>query len=388
MKKAQKQKGKTIIKWIISKLGVVILLSLSVVSPVTAEITDICPQTEIQPRDETFDQRGIILTTFDGRNMWAYDVSRNVRYPLVETAPCNTHCNLSPDAEWITYFNTIRRSTDKMRLDGSERTPLIDYASEIAWWTEDTLLVWTPDHDAYLIPENNPDEITETFNVRQVFNLQPGGYLGLGLTFDGEDFFRVLIDTQDNTTTELGIDEVYFNAIAWSPDGARLAYVLRGEYDPTNRTETSEIHVMDMTTGDTIQITDLFESYGAVRINGNHRHELSWSPDGTRIAFWVIEMLGSNPEGINRQGVIHIVDVETGETTAYCGFATADHTPRPPRLVWSPDGTHLAFSADVEGNTGGQLLLVLDTDTGIFTELSNGVYATVPDVIAWGRLPG
>ena len=39
--------------------------------------------------------------TFFGR----YNIDSTRRYPLPETAPCTTHCRLSPDARWITYFN-------------------------------------------------------------------------------------------------------------------------------------------------------------------------------------------------------------------------------------------------------------------------------------------
>ena len=57
-----------------------------------------------------------------------------------------------------------------------------------------------------------------------------------------------------------------------------------------------------------------------------------------------------------------------------------------PRLQWSPDGTHLAFGGNIPADDKGYLLLSLDTDSGVVTELSDGIFPVVgtADVIAWG----
>jgi hypothetical protein len=116
---------------------------------------------------------------------------------------------------------------------------------------------------------------------------------------------------------------------------------------------------------------------------------LSWSPDGRSIAFWVIKLKGPDPEKDAGEATIHVLNVDTGEITAYCGFTTADHTPNPPRLIWSPDSTHVAFGADVKGDNKSYLLLALDLATGTFTELSNGIYPTFggANPVAWGTPP-
>jgi hypothetical protein len=73
----------------------------------------------------------------------------------------------------------------------------------------------------------------------------------------------------------------------------------------------------------------------------------------------------------------------------YCGYSTTEHTPNPPRLIWSPDSTHLAFGGNVPADDKGYLLLALDTTTGIFTELSNGLFPALgtADPVAWGLRP-
>jgi hypothetical protein len=49
----------------------------------------------------------------------------------------------------------------------------------------------------------------------------------------------------------------------------------------------------------------------------------------------------------------------------------------------------VAFAGDVPNDNKGALLLALNIESGVFTELSNGVYPALgqPNVIAWGRAP-
>src|SRR5690606_28615918 len=150
-----------------------------------------------------------------------------------------------------------------------------------------------------------------------------------------------------------------------------------------------ELFVLQLETNQVLQMTDLNSIYGAVRINGGVRGDLSWSPDSTRIAFWVIELLGPDYEANTGSAMIHILDTTTGLLRAYCGFTTTEHTPDPPRLQWSPDGTHIAFAGNVPADDKGYLLLALDIESGVFTELSNGVFPALgtADVIAWGLPP-
>jgi len=354
-----------------------------------------CPSVGIQQRGpDPYGPGGIILTYFDSESMWVYNVATNTRYPLPETAPCGSNCNPSRDARWITYLDARNRIFGKMRFDGTERTPLVRYASDISWWSEDTLLIWTPTQDAYLRLEAG--EQTEPLNVDGVISVQPGGRWGVLIEQRDDDFIRRLInlETRDlewaDDAVELGIDQTYFNAAQWSPDGRWLAYTAPTFYDAAVEINGAEIYAVQP--GDDLnpnQWTNLAATYGAVRINGHAPTELNWSPDGRKIAFWVTELLGPNPEANLGNAMIHILDVETGAVVAYCGLATADHTPNPPRLVWSPDSTHLTFGANLPNDPRGFILMGLNTDDGVFTELSVGVFPALgnADAVAWGLPP-
>jgi Tol biopolymer transport system component len=378
-----------------------VLLFMIVTMPVMAQVDgtagqliDVCPGVGIQQRTPDFQPGGIILTTFDKTNIWVYNIDSDRRYPLPDTHPCGTNCRLSSDALWVTYMNAENSTYGKMRLDGTERSLLVNYAADVEWWSEDTLLVWTPGRLAYLQAIGSDER--EYLNVDGVYSVQPGGKWGVMLEQNGDDFTRSLInlDLRDlpgiaEQRRLLDIYTPYFNAESWSPDGQWLAYVSQAAVDPALNVAGGEI--FGVQPGDTapIQWTDLTGLYGAVRINGLTSRELSWSPDGTRIAFWVIKLTGADPAGTTAEAKIHILDINTGELRAYCGFTTTEHTPNPPRLIWSPDGTHLAFGGNVPADDKGYLLLALDTTTGIFTELSNGIFPALgnADVIVWGLPP-
>ena len=111
---------------------------------------------------------------------------------------------------------------------------------------------------------------------------------------------------------------------------------------------------------------------------------------GNEIAFWLVDLGGFDPVESALTATLHIVDVNTGAVRKFCHFETAVNTPNPPRIVWSPDSTHIAFGADIPGDDKPNLLLAVDTQTGIFTILSEGIYPALgaPDVAAWGLPPG
>jgi WD40 repeat protein len=357
-------------------------------------VTDICPAVGIQIRAPGFQPGGIILTSFDKTNLWVYNVDRDSRYPLPDTRPCNGNCRLSPDARWITFLNPLNSTYGKMRLNGTERTLITEYASDVEWWSADRLLIWTPGHQAYLQAEGSLDR--EYLNVERIVSVQPGGRWGLEVDQDGDGFSRALVnlETRDlsgiaEARVQLGKNEPYLNAASWSPDGAWLAYVAPGAFDTSINAEGGEIFLIRPGESAPQQMTDLNSLYGAARINGRNSSELSWSPDSTRIAFWAIELLGPDIAANTGNGVIHILNINTRELHSYCGFSTTEHTPNPPRLVWSPDGSHIAFAGNIPADDKGYLVLALDTATGIFTELSNGIYPALgqADVVAWGLQP-
>ena len=138
------------------------------------------------------------------------------------------------------------------------------------------------------------------------------------------------------------------------------------------------------------QWTYLSANYGAVRINGHDISGMSWSPDSTKIGVLGDGTVWCYIERLMRDkpGFMYWTS-KLAKLRSYCGYGTEEHTPNPPKLVWSPDSTHLAFAGNIPGDDKGYLLLAMDIETGNMTEFSDGVYPNygAPDVIAWGRNP-
>ena len=105
------------------------------------------------------------------------------------------------------------------------------------------------------------------------------------------------------------------NAVAWSPDGTRLATA--GD-DGTTR-------LWDPTTGE--QLTTLTGHTGSV-------YAVAWSPDGTRLAT------------AGDDGTTRLWDPTTGEQLT----TLTGHTSSVYAVAWSPDGTRLATASD-DGTT-------------------------------------
>ena len=98
-------------------------------------------------------------------------------------------------------------------------------------------------------------------------------------------------------------------APAWSPDGARLAYV-------SYRDGNGELYVMTA------------DGSGATRLTRHHGEDLSpaWSPDGARIVF-------------SRDRRIHVMNADGTRVRRLTGLAES-HSP-----AWSPDGRTIVFSS-------------------------------------------
>jgi Tol biopolymer transport system component len=126
-----------------------------------------------------------------------------------------------------------------------------------------------------------------------------------------------IADTLGGTPRQLTSD-LGWSPWAWSPTTDQLV-VVRGR----------DVTLIDAVTGDE---TDLGTTVGAEDSEGYAVHALSWSPDGTQIAY----------DGGTGAGSVYVIDVETGEHSEL--VAQPDGAGAIGGIDWSPDGSHLAIT--------------------------------------------
>jgi len=138
----------------------------------------------------------------------------------------------------------------------------------------------------------------------------------------------------------------------WSPDSQQVVYGADGDIDGVG-----EVYLVDRDGGNHAKING--NTAGVVRLG-----IINWSPDGRYIAQGVIELVGNRFLGINTH------DTSTGAfSSVRISNVPASGTIIAP-YVWSPDGSSVAYVADV------------DTDD-VFE-----LYAALPDGSAVSKISG
>jgi Tol biopolymer transport system component len=141
-----------------------------------------------------------------------------------------------------------------------------------------------------------------------------GGIFVMGAT--GESVRRL---------TDFGYDP------AWSPDGTELVFSSVGFDIPSARGSVGELWRVLTSTGEVRRVkTDVGDAV-----------QPSWSPLGSRLAFWSIRSTSATTV----QRDVWTVDASGGSAIRVTGDAALDWNP-----VWSPDGRYLYFASDRGGS--------------------------------------
>ncbi len=148
-----------------------------------------------------------------------------------------------------------------------------------------------------------------------------------------------LMNADGSGQTQLTISgqEITAYALAWSPDGTRIAVV-----DPSEDNKAIMLIKMDGSSADRIAL-----KAGSV----------AWSPDGKRLAF------GSGQASSTDNYEIYVMNVDGSNRINLTNSPATDDNP-----VWSPDGKQIAFNSDRDGN---QEIYVMNADGSNPTNVSN-----------------
>ena len=152
------------------------------------------------------------------------------------------------------------------------------------------------------------------------------------------------------------------NSLTWSPDGTKLAFVA----DPTGTGQT-HLYIYSTATGKTTQVS--------ISTPGSVSHP-TWSPDGARIAFEVSHQGVTGIFDYNTQinSALTIADGIGAKATTGQSILSLDWSPdiNAPAITWSLGSVGHARSVwvrhvGVDSNTGAQQLLVGDFAQAIYS---------------------
>jgi Tol biopolymer transport system component len=231
--------------------------------------------------------------------------------------------------------------------------------------------------DIYTI-DLNSGEMTPLPETLQGGDVSPDGtMLAYDVWTNPDEGEAYIADIDGTGVREIGSTTEDAFGASWSPDGSLLVYQGRDSVGGNSSNEVGDLYVLDVTTGEVRQITDL----GPMTAHWFYLSP-SFSPDGrsilyqmardsdpcnTRWDLWTVPVAGGESTIVRRDAAMGRYSPD-GRSLAYldaprgegCDGASsslwlADADGADPRLLvdqatsdvrWSPDGTRIAFSGD------------------------------------------
>jgi Tol biopolymer transport system component len=196
------------------------------------------------------------------------------------------------------------------------------YANPIAWSSDGTHVLLLRDEQGgrnlYVMAADGSEKLLESGFVFGGSFSPDGSKVVYG---SGGDLHVVNVDGSDPRKIAGGGG--LLTSPSWSPDGSRIAFI---DYGEEGSPEPAGIYVIDPDGTDRQVLVDGGE------LGEDPSWGLSWSPDGTRIAFGV-----GTPSPGNGQGRIYLVNADGSGPQE---VVVPGEVSWP---VWSPDGSRLAF---------------------------------------------
>lgn len=263
---------------------------------------------------------------------------------------------IAPDGAQVLYVTQPRLATgdperSNIWIAASDRASPPVRLTQGTW--KETCPRWSPDGKAiaYISNRKAPDDATGT-SARQVWVARPGREAPRPVTHFAD-----------------GVRD-----FAWAPDGQSLAVLARA---PRERASSAIREVDGPGTPVDLWIQDL--ASGTVRhiaVKGRTLSDLSWSPDGTRIAVRAAATSGLNDRFYHSE--LRVLDVASGESLRTLSESTYSGA------SWSPDGSKVAFTAPAKGTVGIDAF-VADVASGELRKVGADLDGTIRQIVWSGE---
>jgi dipeptidyl aminopeptidase/acylaminoacyl peptidase len=206
--------------------------------------------------------------------MASWDGARQMQ--LTNTPESESSPRWSPDGKWLSFLSS-REGGDGAQLWifdrlGGEAARVSDVAGGIDDYA------WSPDSRRLVFVISDPDSAKAKSNTKKPvvidrlhFKSDPGGYV-----LASHDHLA-LFDLETHKLEPLTSGAYDETDPAWSPDGARIAFVSKRVAGDADRSENDDIFVMDAKPGAEIRRLTTYD--------GEDDGRIAWSPDGQRIAY-------------------------------------------------------------------------------------------------------
>jgi hypothetical protein len=281
--------------------------------------------------------------------------------------------SVSPDHRWLAYIDHIQQDPflqmHVISVNGEDQT-IAAWQPDMGWIVE-----WLDNERLLLAPEFTDAQYYGTMNMWNPFTgelqtLQPvlptsilweyirwypfleipivmyDSTLTRGVYLDTDGLF-ILFDVKEQQIIWENRPRNLMNRPAWRLDGSQFAIAMSYTYWPE---EQDEIYLVDREGVET-QVTHLSDALNVQEVIAG---KMNWSPDETRIAFWL-----TVGDGENRIVHLAVMDVLTGEVVDYCIPGANLLYP-----IWSPISQQIAVLSipDVNENIADTVILDLQSE--------------------------